>query len=156
MFAASMRVISAMTGNPPLLWHVRKTQPKFHSCHANQIRNIVYSKWSCAFLDLRSSECRCARASTCFVSRIIKCGYSFPAITPFSVGCFSGGTCRTDKIKTSIYDFNTLLWSIIAVELTNSSETQNHMVFQSTSEQATYGASDILRNRKTFAVFLWG
>ena len=32
---------------------------------------IVYSKWSCAFLDLPSSECTCARKSTCFVSRII-------------------------------------------------------------------------------------
>ena len=32
---------------------------------------IVCSKWSCAFLDLRSSDCTCARKSTCFVSRII-------------------------------------------------------------------------------------
>ena len=60
---------------------------------------VVYSKWSCAFLDLRSSECTFARKSTCFVSRIIQCDYNFPAITPFSVGCFSGGTCRTYEIK---------------------------------------------------------
>ena len=31
----------------------------------------VYSKWSYAFLDLQSSECTCARKTTCFVSRII-------------------------------------------------------------------------------------
>ena len=31
----------------------------------------VCSKWSYAFLDLRSSECTCVRKSTCFVSRII-------------------------------------------------------------------------------------
>ena len=35
-----------------------------------------------------------------------------------------------------------LLWSIIAVELTNSSAAQNQVVFQPTSEQAKYGASD--------------
>ena len=29
-----------------------------------------------------------------------------------------------------------LLWSIIAVELTNSSASQNHVVFQPTSDQA--------------------
>ena len=69
----------------------------------------VYSKWSYAFTDLRSSECTCARKSTCFVSRIIQCDYNFPAITPFCIGCFSGGTCRTDKIKTSTYGFNMLL-----------------------------------------------
>ena len=74
---------------------------------------------------------------------------------PFSFGRFSGGTCRTDKIKTSMYGFNMLLLSIIAVELTNSSATQTHMVFQPTSEQAKYGASGILkRNQKAFAVFL--
>ena len=73
-----------------------------HSC-------IVYSKWSCAFLDLQSGECTCAQKSTCFVSRIIKCDYNFPVITPFSVGCFSGGRCRTDKIKASIFGFNMLL-----------------------------------------------
>ena len=38
-----------------------------------------------------------------------------------------------------------LLWSIIAVELTNSSTTQNHMVFQPTSEQAKYSAFDMLK-----------
>ena len=69
----------------------------------------VYSKWSYAFLDLRSSECTCARKSTSFFSRIVYCDYNFPAITPFSVGCLSGGTCRADKIKTSIYRFNPLL-----------------------------------------------
>ena len=31
----------------------------------------VYSTWSYAFLDLRSTECTYARQSTCFVSRII-------------------------------------------------------------------------------------
>ena len=35
--------------------------------------------------------------------------------------------------------------AVIAVELTNSSTTQNHMVFQPTSEQTKYGASDILK-----------
>ena len=44
-----------------------------------------------------------------------------------------------------MYGFNVLLWSIIAVELTNSSATQNHVVFQPTSEQAKYGASDMLK-----------
>ena len=63
--------------------------------------------------------------------------------------------CRTDKIKTSIYGFNMLLLSIVVIELTNSSATQNHVVFQPTSEQAKYGASGILkRNRKAFAVSL--
>ena len=38
-----------------------------------------------------------------------------------------------------------LLRSIIAVELTNSSATQNQVAFQPTSEQAKYGASDILK-----------
>ena len=60
-------------------------------------------------------------------------------------GCFSGGTCWSYKIQTSIYGFNLVLWSIIAVQLTNSSATQNHVVFQSTSEQAKHGASDILK-----------
>ena len=87
----------------------------------------VYSKSSYAFLDLRSSEYTCAPKSTCFISRIIKCDYNFTAIAPFSVGCFSGGTCRTDKIKTSVYDFKMLLWSIIAVELTNPLATQNQV-----------------------------
>ena len=50
--------------------------PKFSSVHTaiesmKDDDRIVYSKWSCAFLDLRSSECTCARKSTCFVSRII-------------------------------------------------------------------------------------
>ena len=55
----------------------------------------------------------------------------------------------TDKIKTSMYGFNMLLRSVITVELTNSSATQNHVVFQPTSEQAEYGASDISkRNEK--------
>ena len=52
-----------------------------------------------------------------------------------------------------MYGFNMLLRSIIAVELSNSSAAQNYVVFQSTSEQAKYGASDIER---LFAVFLWG
>ena len=34
-----------------------------------------------------------------------------------------------------------LPWSIIAVELINSSDTQNHKVFQPTSEQVEYGAA---------------
>ena len=38
---------------------------------------IVCSKWSCAFLDLWSSECTCTRKRTCFVSR------SFNATTIF-------------------------------------------------------------------------
>ena len=103
---------------------------------------IGYSKWSCAFLDLQSSEGVCARKSTC-------------KITPFSVGCFSGGTCRSYKIKTSIYGFNLLLWSIIAVELTNSSTTQNHVVFQSTSEQANHGMFDILKKFSLQTAKLW-
>ena len=37
------------------------------------------------------------------------------------------------------------LWSIIAAELTNSAATQNHVVFQPTSEQAKYGASITLK-----------
>ena len=37
-----------------------------------------------------------------------------------------------------------LLWSIVAVELTNSWATQNQVVFQPTSEQAKYGVSGIL------------
>ena len=42
----------------------------------------------------------------------------------------------------------------IAVELTNSSAAQNHVVFQRLSGQAKYGTSGILtRNRKAFAVF---
>ena len=50
-----------------------------------------------------------------------------------------------------------LLWSVIAAELTNFSATQNHVVFQPTSEQAKYGVSGILnRNRKAFAVYFWG
>ena len=38
-----------------------------------------------------------------------------------------------------------LVWSIIAVELTNSYAAQNHLVFQPTSEQAKYGESYIER-----------
>ena len=53
--------------------------------------------------------------------------------------------CMTYKIKTSIYGFKMSLWSIIAVELTNSSAAQNIVVFQPTSEQAKYGTSDIKR-----------
>ena len=43
----------------------------------NEVLAIVYSKWSCAFPDLESSECTCARKSTCFVLR------SFNATTIF-------------------------------------------------------------------------
>ena len=43
-----------------------------------------------------------------------------------------------------MYGFNVLLWSIMAVELTNSSAAQNHVIFQPTSEQAKYGA-DMLK-----------
>ena len=46
----------------------------------NKILVKSYSKWSYAFLELRSSECTCARKSACFVSRIIKCDYNSPAI----------------------------------------------------------------------------
>ena len=69
---------------------------------------------------------------------------------PFSVGCFSGGMCRTDNIKASIYGFNMLL----SAELTNSSASQNYVGFQPTNEQAKYGAYGILkRNRKGFCSF---
>ena len=67
---------------------------------------IVYSKWSCAFLDLPSSECT-KKSLFCFKNHLMR--PQFPAVTPFSVGCFSGGTYRTYKIKTSIYGFNMLL-----------------------------------------------
>ena len=42
------------------------------------------------------------------------------------------------------------------VELTNSSATQNQVVFQPASEQAKYGAFGVLKRkqRKAFAVFL--
>ena len=40
---------------------------------------------------------------------------------------------------------NMLLRPIIAVEVTNSSAAQNHVVVQPTSEQAKYDASDILK-----------
>ena len=60
----------------------------------------VYSGWSCAFLDLRSSECACARKSTCFVLKIILCDYNFPAIMPFSVGCFQ--EVRVGPIKSKL------------------------------------------------------
>ena len=63
----------------------------------------------------------------------------------FLLDVFQEVTCRAQKNKTSIYGFNMLLWSIISVELTNSSATQNHVVFQPTSEQAKYGASDMLK-----------
>ena len=52
---------------------------------------------------------------------------------------------KTNKIKTAIYGFNMLLWSIITFELTSSSATQNHMVLQPISEQAIYGDSGILK-----------
>ena len=38
-----------------------------------------------------------------------------------------------------------LLCSFIAVDLTNSSAAQNHVVFQPTTERAKYGMSDIER-----------
>ena len=44
-----------------------------------------------------------------------------------------------------MYGFHIFLWSLIALELTNSSATQNHIVFQPTSQQAKYGVSDILK-----------
>ena len=48
---------------------------------------------------------------------------------------------RTGPIKSKLpyMASNTLLQSIIALELINSSTTQNHVVFQPTSEQAKYG-----------------
>ena len=52
-----------------------------------------------------------------------------------------------------MYGFNMLLWSIIAVELTNSSASQNHVVFQPTIEQAKYGASGILKEIKRLFQF---
>ena len=62
---------------------------------------------------------------------------------------------RVEPIKSKL-SYMASLWSI-AVELTNSSAIQNHVVFQPTSEQAKYIASGILkRNQKAFAVFLWG
>ena len=69
----------------------------------------------------------------------------FLQLRHFLLDDFAGGTCRTNKIKTFIYSFNMLLRSIIAVELINSSATQNHVVFQPTSEQARYGMSGILK-----------
>ena len=37
---------------------------------------------------------------------------------------------RVEHLKTSIYGLNMLLWSIITVELTSSSVTQNRVVFK--------------------------
>ena len=73
------------------------------------------SKWSYAFLDLGSIECTCAQKSTYFVSRIIWCDNNFPAITPFSVGCFS--EARAGLIKSKLpYMASTcccdLLWQL--------------------------------------------
>ena len=42
---------------------------------------------------------------------------------------------------------------VIAVELTNSSATENHVVFQPTSEQAKYGSSGILKEIERFLQF---
>ena len=39
------------------------------------------------------------------------------------------------------------------LNLTNSSATQNHVVFQPTSEQAKYGASNMLKKQKGFCSF---
>ena len=47
----------------------------------------VYSKWSCAFLNLRSNECTCV--------------YNFHAVTPFSVGCFQ--EVRVGPIKSKLH-----------------------------------------------------
>ena len=61
---------------------------------------------------------------------------SFNATTIFLQLChFLLDVFQEVRVKTSIYGFNMLLWSIIAVELTNSSTTQHHVVFQPTSEQ---------------------
>ena len=115
---------------------------------------IVYSKWSCAFLRPTVEWMHvCTRKYLfCFKNPLIwpqfSCNYAI-----FCWMCFR----RTDKTKTSIYGSNMLLGSIIVFELTNSSATQNHVVFQPTSEQDKYGAPGILtRNSKAFAVFLWG
>ena len=49
---------------------------------------------------------------------------------------------------------NLIIRSIIAVEMTNSSATQNHVLFQPTSEQAKYGASGNLKKKsKGFCSF---
>ena len=71
--------------------------------------SIVYSKWSFAFLDLRSSECTCAQKVLVLLQESSNPTTIFFAITPFSLGCFSGGACRTYKVRTSIYGFSMLL-----------------------------------------------
>ena len=42
------------------------------SCFLYKIPCFVYSKWSRAFPDLRSSECTCARKSTCSLPKTIE------------------------------------------------------------------------------------
>ena len=113
----------------------------------------VYSKWSYGFLDLRSSECTCARKVLVLFQESFNATTIFLQLRHFLLDVFQ--EVRVGPIKSSIYGFNMLLRSIIAVELTNSSATQNHVVFQPTSEQAKYGAYGILkRNQKASAVFL--
>ena len=82
----------------------------------------------------------------CFKNHLMRLQFS----CNYAIFCwmFLGGTCRTDRIKIFIYGFNMLLWSIIAVELTNFSATQNHVVFQLASEQAKYGVSGILKRNQ--------
>ena len=100
---------------------------------------IVYSKWSCAFLDLRSSECTCAQKVLVLFQELFNATTIFLQLRQFPLDVFQKVRVEPIKLKLySIYGFSTLLWSIIAVELTNSSTTQNYVVFQQISEQAKY------------------
>ena len=55
---------------------------------------------------------------------------------------YMASTCRCDLV-------------IIAVELTSSSETPNHVVFQPISEQAKYGASGILKRTRKASLYIY-
>ena len=89
----------------------------------------------------------------CFKNHLMRLQFSCNYAMFFSVRCFSGGTCRTNKIK-FLYVASACCCDLLSVELTNSSATQNHLIFQPTSEQAKYGVSGTFKKKsKGFCSF---
>ena len=89
-------------------------------------------------LGARLSECMCARKVLVSFQESFNATTIFLQLRHFLLDVFQEVCVR----------------SIIAVKLTNSSATQNHVVFQPTSEQDKYGTSGILkRNQKRLLQF---
>ena len=94
----------------------------------------VYSKWSLAFLDLRPSDSTCARKKYlfCFKNHLMRLQFSCNYAIFFSLDVFQ--EVRVGPKSKLPYMASTCCCDLLSVELT--SATQNHLVFQPTSEQA--------------------